>query len=98
MIENIFEKRVAGIEPFSMLDFGENLCGILFYNGCTFKCPYCYNKSLAQWTAKTLPAEEVITFLNERRGKLDGIVFSGGGVIDSSMTFIMLVNLVIKLK
>lgn len=78
MIENIFEKRVAGIEPFSMLDFGENLCGILFYNGCTFKCPYCYNKSLAQGAAKTLPAEEVITFLNERRGKLDGIVFSGG--------------------
>lgn len=78
MIENIFEKRVAGIEPFSMLDFGENLCGILFYNGCTFKCPYCYNKSLAQGAAKTLLSEEVITFLNERRGKLDGIVFSGG--------------------
>ena len=78
MIENIFEKRVTGIEPFSMLDFGENLCGILFYNGCTFKCPYCYNKSSALGTAETLPAGEVITFLNERRGKLDGIVFSGG--------------------
>lgn len=30
--EGLFEKRIAGIEPFSMLDFGENLCGILFYN------------------------------------------------------------------
>ena len=38
MIENIFEKRVAGIEPFSMLDFGENLCGILFFNNCNFRC------------------------------------------------------------
>ena len=78
MIENIFEKRVAGIEPFSMLDFGENLCGIIFFNNCNYHCGFCYNLKLAQGTAKTLPAEEVITFLNERRGKLDGIVFSGG--------------------
>lgn len=32
MKENLFENRIAGIEPFSMLDFGKNLCGILFYN------------------------------------------------------------------
>ena len=78
MIENIFEKRVAGIEPFSMLDFGENLCGILFFNNCSYSCPYCYNAKLARGLAETLPAEDVIKFLNERRGKLDGIVFSGG--------------------
>ena len=79
MKENLFENRIAGIEPFSMLDFGENLCGILFYNGCSgFKCPYCYNADLAKGIAKTLPKEDVIKFLEERRGKLDGIVFSGG--------------------
>lgn len=32
MRDDLFLKRIAGIEPFSMLDFGENLCGILFYN------------------------------------------------------------------
>lgn len=78
MKENLFENHIAGIEPFSMLDFGENLCGILFYNGCSFKCPYCYNADLAKGIAKTLPKEDVIKFLEERRGKLDGIVFSGG--------------------
>lgn len=79
MTENLFSKRIAGIEPFSMLDFGENLCGILFYNNCSgFKCPYCYNAKLAQGLAETLPAEDVIKYLQERRGKLDGIVFSGG--------------------
>lgn len=79
MKEGLFENRIAGIEPFSMLDFGENLCGILFYNGCSgFKCPYCYNAKLAQGTAKTLQPDEVIKFLEDRRGKLDGIVFSGG--------------------
>lgn len=78
MTEGLFEKRVAGIEPFSMLDFGENLCGILFLNNCSYSCPYCYNANLARGLAETLPAEDVIKFLNERRGKLDGIVFSGG--------------------
>lgn len=78
MKEGLFEKRITGIEPFSMLDFGSNLCGILFYNNCTMGCPYCYNVSQAKGTAETLPAEEVIEFLESRRGKLDGIVFSGG--------------------
>lgn len=79
MRDDLFLKRVAGIEPFSMLDFGDNICGILFYNSCSgFKCPYCYNAELARGTAETLPQEEVIKFLEERRGKLDGIVFSGG--------------------
>ena len=76
--EGLFEKRVAGIEPFSMLDFGENLCGILFFNSCNYSCPFCYNANLARGLAENLPAEEVIKFLEERRGKLDGIVFSGG--------------------
>lgn len=77
--EGLFRKRVSGIEPFSMLDFRENLCAILFYNGCSgFSCPYCYNVSQARGTAETLPEEELIEFLESRRGKLDGIVFSGG--------------------
>lgn len=42
------------------------------------RCHYCYNVSQAKGTAETLPAEEVIEFLESRRGKLDGIVFSGG--------------------
>lgn len=77
--EGLFRKRVTGIEPFSMLDFGENLCAILFYNGCSgFACPYCYNVAQAKGTAETLPEEEIVEFLESRRGKLDGIVFSGG--------------------
>ena len=39
---------------------------------------YCYNANLARGLAESLPAENVIKFLEERRGKLDGIVFSGG--------------------
>lgn len=78
MKEELFQKRVAGIEPFSMLDFGTNLCAILFYNGCNYHCGYCYNAELARGAAETLQSQDIIKFLEERRRKLDGIVFSGG--------------------
>lgn len=75
---DVFEKRVGGIEPFSMLDFQNKLCGILFYSGCQLRCPYCYNGHLADGRADVMVADEVKKFLNERVHKLDGIVFSGG--------------------
>lgn len=78
MKEGLFENRISGIEPFSMLDFGDKLCGIFFYNNCNMRCPYCYNSTLAKGAAKNLSSEEVIEFLKNRHGKLDGIVFSGG--------------------
>lgn len=74
----IFSQRVAGIEQFSMLDFKDKLCGILFYCGCNFHCPYCYNAEITKRNIKTLSEEEVKDFLKSRIGKLDGIVFSGG--------------------
>lgn len=46
--------------------------------GCNYSCPFCYNANLARGLAETLLAEDAIKFLEERRGKLDGIVFSGG--------------------
>lgn len=53
--------------------------GFSSITGCSgFKCPYCYNAKLARGIAKTLKPDEVIKFLENRRGKLDGIVFSGG--------------------
>lgn len=76
--EGLFEKRIGGIESFSMLDFGNYLCAILFYNGCNYHCPFCYNKLLAQGTAETYASEDIINFLESRRNRLDGIVFSGG--------------------
>lgn len=77
---SVFDKRVAGIEKLTLLDFPGKVACILFYNGCrTCTCPYCYNKDL--WKGKpslAKDATEVMDFLSSRGGKIDGVVFSGG--------------------
>lgn len=76
----VFEKRIAGIEKMTMLDFPEKLACILFYNGCRVcHCPYCYNKALWKGDESlAMPSDDVVKFLESRKGKLDGVVLSGG--------------------
>ena len=74
----VFEKRVSGIEPLTLLDYSGRLSAILFYYGCNFICPYCYNCDIVENKRETLDAQELIDFAKSRRGKLDAFVFSGG--------------------
>lgn len=66
------------MEKLTLLDFPNHLSAILFYNGCNLRCPYCYNPSLVKNEIGVIDSEEIISFLKNRQGKLDGIVFSGG--------------------
>lgn len=77
-MDKVFENRVGGIEKLTLLDFPNHLSAILFYNGCNLRCPYCYNPSLVNNKIGVIDSEEIISFLKNRQGKLDGIVFSGG--------------------
>lgn len=73
-----FKNRISGIEPFTMLDFPGNIATILFYNGCNIRCPYCYNAEVVNGTLPNITDEYIKKFLNNRKDKIDGIVFSGG--------------------
>lgn len=73
-----FEKRISGIEKFSILDYPGKLSAILFYAGCNFTCPYCYNELVVRNKLPLLEPSSVKNFLQTRQGKLQGIVFSGG--------------------
>lgn len=72
--------KIGGFQPFSLSDFPGCISAIVFTQGCNFRCPYCHNPSLVLPELFTVPiAEEtVFTFLNERIGKLDGVVITGG--------------------
>lgn len=76
-MQNVFEKRIGGIEKLTLIDYEGHLACILFYNGCNLKCPYCYNIELALGKANAIAAEEIKSFLTNRAGKLDGVVFLG---------------------
>ena len=47
--------------------------------GCNFRCPYCHNPELVDETVeKTFTEEEILKFLDSRKGMLDGLVITGG--------------------
>ena len=47
--------------------------------GCNFRCPYCHNPELVDETVeKKLSEQEILDFLDERRGMLEGLVITGG--------------------
>ncbi len=70
---------IAGLQKLTLLDFpGKTACTV-FLNGCNFRCPFCHNFALAKGLAEPLMDEaELLTFLESRKGLLDGVAFTGG--------------------
>lgn len=68
----------GGIQHTSTIDFPGVLAAVLFVRGCNLDCFYCYNRGLMSLVGETLPVDAVKDFLEKHRGKLDGIVLSGG--------------------
>lgn len=73
--------NIGGLQAFSLSDFPGCVAAVAFTQGCNFRCPYCHNSRLVPMTAdpSTLfPVRDVVDFLEDRKGRLDGIVVSGG--------------------
>jgi pyruvate formate lyase activating enzyme len=72
--------KIGGLQKFSLIDYPGRISAIVFTQGCNFRCPYCHNPELvdpAQY-GPILSEEEVISFLEKRRGKLDAVTLTGG--------------------
>jgi pyruvate formate lyase activating enzyme len=72
---------IGGIQPTSCIDYPGKLSCVLFLAGCNFECPYCHNPHLTgdpALHAERVPPDEFFAFLEQRRGRLDGVVVSGG--------------------
>ncbi len=73
------ELTVGGLTPLSTVDWPDVLAAVVFCQGCAWACPYCHNPGLRD---RAGPGERsfaaVLSWLEERTGLLDGVVFSGG--------------------
>jgi pyruvate formate lyase activating enzyme len=80
VVNNLEDICVAGITPFTTIDFPGRLAGVFYLQGCPWRCRYCYNSEF--WpvppAGQNIPIEKILQFLDSRKGHLDGIVFSGG--------------------
>jgi len=56
------------------------VAAVVFVGGCNFRCPYCYNRDLVLCPERlpTIPEEEVLPYLEKRKGLVDGVVLTGG--------------------
>lgn len=68
----------VGIDKLSLLDYDEKLSCVLFSKACNFRCPFCHNGLTVLESETYIPFEEILEFLNSRKGKLDAVVVTGG--------------------
>ncbi len=72
--------QIGGFQPFTLSDFPGHLAAMVFTQGCNFRCPFCHNGALipSRAAAGLMPEEEVLSFLEQRRNRLTGVVVTGG--------------------
>ena len=71
---------IKGIQKTSMVDFPGLLCATLFTPGCNLRCPFCHNSSLVlgDGVDSQIDEEDLLYFLESRKGRLDGVCITGG--------------------
>ena len=73
--------RIAGIQKLTLLDYPGKVACTVFLSGCNLRCPYCHNPGMVlpeQSEGSEIPEAEVLSFLERRKGKLDGVCITGG--------------------
>jgi len=70
--------KISGLQKTTLLDYPGKVACTVFIGGCNFRCPYCHNASLVLDDKRMLLQEELMTFLDKRKGILDGVCITGG--------------------
>ena len=72
--------HINGLKKLAMVDYPGKLAATVFTGGCNLRSPFCHNALLVTRRAETpeIPEQEVLDFLASRRGRLDGVVLTGG--------------------
>lgn len=72
--------RIAGLQKMTLLDYPGRVACTVFTAGCNLRCPFCHNAPLVLPGQETpeLSEEELLSFLDKRRGLLDGVAITGG--------------------
>lgn len=68
-----------GLQKLTLLDYPGRVACTIFTGGCNFRCPFCQNRDLLACNMPgKIAGQEVLSFLEKRRGLLDGVCISGG--------------------
>ena len=71
--------NIAGLQKMTLLDFPGKVACTVFFQGCNFRCPFCHNSDLLPGQGQPLmDDQELLDFLQKRKGLLDGVCITGG--------------------
>lgn len=72
--------RIGGLHKTSLIDYPGKISAVIYTQGCNFRCPFCHNPELVDpdLFQGTFDIEEIFTFLSKRKGRLEGVVVTGG--------------------
>ena len=72
--------EIGGIQKMTLLDYPGKVACTVFLPGCNLRCPYCHNSSLVipERISQGIQEDDLMDFLERRRGKLDGVCITGG--------------------
>lgn len=64
----------------SLIDYPGKIGAVVFTQGCNFRCLYCHNPELVDPDryGPIIPEEEILSFLDKRKGKLEAVTVTGG--------------------
>lgn len=76
--------QLGGIQKISFVDYPGKIAAVCFTVGCNLRCRYCYNNAfvvpekIEEHKHECIAEEDVLQFLRQRKGFLDGVVICGG--------------------
>ena len=70
--------KIQGLAKMTLLDYPSKVACTVFTAGCNFRCPFCHNALLVEENGESYSQEEILSFLEKRRGLLDGVCITGG--------------------
>lgn len=71
--------KLSGLQKTTLLDFPGHVACTIFTGGCNFRCPFCHNSDLLDCgPTEDYTEEEILSFLDKRKGILEGVCITGG--------------------
>ena len=71
--------KIAGLQKMTLLDYPGKVACTVFLPGCNFACPFCHNAELLDGRIEPqMDEQELLAFLEKRRGILDAVCITGG--------------------
>lgn len=71
--------KIAGIQKTSLIDYPGKIACVIFTYGCSFRCGFCHNPEIViEPLRDEISQEEILKFLELRKGKLEGVCITGG--------------------